>query len=315
MTTLVEWTARTLGDGTVIRGYTFNPWDGCTKITAGCRECYAAEHDKRMLHGDTETHWGDDAPRLFKSDTYWAHPLRWNRKASKLGVRLRVFCASLADVLELHPVPEVRAQQDEARKRLFELVLATPMLDWLFVTKRIDNAEAAFPERWIAGPTQRDPEGGFPSNVWVGVTVENKDELHRVDALRELRVFRRFISYEPALGPVDWESALAPCRCRVCGRRYDELPIGLDLKPQCATGSLCHRGGFDSQIHWLIAGHESGRRARPAKEEWIRAARDACKQHGVTFFYKQAHDGRKKISLPMLDDRQHTDVPDSAPIF
>lgn len=308
MTTLIEWTARQLADGAIIPGYTFNPWSGCTKVSPACKHCYAEAIDKRRFKGG---HWGDGSPRREQSDAYWGAPAKWNTKASRLGVRLSVFCASMADILEKHPVPEVRAMQDAARARLFELVLATPMLDWLFLTKRIENAGELFPARWVSGPTARDQEAGFPSNVWVGVTCENGDYTDRVDALRKLRVFRRFVSYEPALGPVDWATVLAPCRCRSCGRNHDERPID----DACLTGGICHAAGFDPQIHWLIAGWESGPSARPTDPDWIRSARDACTTHGVNFFYKQAREGRKKVSLPVLDGRQHTDKPLSAPVF
>ena len=84
---------------------TFNPWEGCAKISAGCRNCYAEGQHRHRLSalgspGGPGTCWGIGAPRMARSESYWKQPLRWDKEAAGLGIRRRVFCASMADVFE-----------------------------------------------------------------------------------------------------------------------------------------------------------------------------------------------------------------------
>ena len=110
--------------------HTFNCWWGCARVSPGCRFCYA----------DTlATHWGHElwrrhGPRRPMSDNYWRQPFTWNRKAANAEGPTRVFCASMADVFEDHPEPEVRAFQDKERARLWDLIEATPNLTWMLLT-------------------------------------------------------------------------------------------------------------------------------------------------------------------------------------
>ena len=78
---------------------TFNPWEGCARVSEGCKFCYAEERDTRFHKG---LHWGKHAGRRQMSDVYWRGPVRWNAQAAKAGTRPRGFCASLADVFEEH---------------------------------------------------------------------------------------------------------------------------------------------------------------------------------------------------------------------
>src|ERR1051326_6900926 len=110
--------------------HTFNCWWGCARVSPGCRFCYA----------DTlATHWGHElwrrhGPRRPMSDNYWRQPFTWNRKAANAQGPTRGFCASMADVFEDHPEPEVRAFQDKERARLWDLIEATPNLTWMLLT-------------------------------------------------------------------------------------------------------------------------------------------------------------------------------------
>ena len=170
----IEWT-----------DHTFNPWWGCVKVSPACDHCYAESFAKRTGHQV----WGKDAPRRFFGDKHWQEPVKWNREAATLGQRQRVFCASMADVFE------GRADVDDALGRLFGLIEATPMLDWLLLTKRPHNIAKLLPADWLTHPK---------ANVWLGVTVESPDYLWRVYQLRDVRAAVRFISYEPALADVTW---------------------------------------------------------------------------------------------------------------
>ena len=142
----IEWT-----------DHTFNPWIGCTRVSDGqrpsaCDFCYAAD----MAHRWGWAEWGAGQPRQRTGAANWRKPLAWDRDAKAAGVRRRVFCASLADVFDAE-VP------DAWRDELFAMVImATPHLDWLLLTKRPQVAK-----KWFA-------EHPAPPNVWLGTTVEDQ---------------------------------------------------------------------------------------------------------------------------------------------
>lgn len=286
--------------------HTFNPWWGCWKISPECEHCYAEAFDHR-LNGD---HWGRTAPRKFFGDKHWSEPLRWNKAAEKAGERRRVFCASMADVFERHPVTEVDRRMDACRGRLFDLIPRTTWLDWLLLTKRPENFASMLP--WIGRQGHSEPW----SNVWLGVTAGVRSSLDRVAILRLAPASVRFVSCEPILEHIsaaDWDDVLGPdnisrCACStpVAGR------VG------------CQRCGKPTQpgpapIDQLIVGDESGHGARPADPAWIRTARDAAERHGVAFHFKQwaGRDAagisgervKGKRHLPLLDGVQHKAIP------
>lgn len=163
--------------------HTFNPWWGCTKVSAACDHCYAESWAKRV----GSAVWGATSERRFFSDAHWREPLKWNDEAARSG-RRRVFCASMADVFES------RDDLREARARLFDLIDATPHLDWLLLTKRVHLVRKLSPRR-----------SQLPSNVWLGTTVENQEYADkRIPYLLEHDgPAVRFLSCEPLLGPVD----------------------------------------------------------------------------------------------------------------
>lgn len=220
---------------------TFNPWWGCTRWSAGCNACYAETLDHRW-GGD---HWGKGATRRVASDAYWRGPIRWNAAAAKeqdAALRAgkapspwRVFCASMCDVFDAE-VPQ------EWRDRLWALIAATPHLTWMLLTKRPENVRAMLPAGWLQTP--RD-------NVWIGCTVEDQAAADkRLASFREIPAVVRFVSYEPALGPVGWTPWL----------------------------------GFAS---WLIVGGESGPKARPFQIQWARDTVRTCRDAGIAPFVKQ----------------------------
>lgn len=165
--------------------HTFNPWWGCVEVSPACDECYARIFANRLGFKV----WGPDAPRRFFGDEHWRGPLNWNAAALREGRRARVFCASMADVFE------VREELDASRRRLWDLIEATPALDWLLLTKRALEIRRMVPRAWLERPRR---------NVWYGVTVETPDYLWRLEALRRTPAGLRFISYEPALLDVRW---------------------------------------------------------------------------------------------------------------
>jgi protein gp37 len=289
--------------------HTFNPWWGCEKVSPGCAHCYAETLANRFHEGL----WGLGHSFRFFSDKHWAAPLAWNRKAEAEGVRKRVFCASMADVFE------EREELEEHRQRLFALINATPQLDWLLLTKREQAMQdwfAAYYDR--PAPTGHTTDPPLP-NLWLGVTIENAHYTYRADILREIPAAVRFISAEPLLGNLFANSRPSFVR------PGESKPWPSTLVPLDLTG-----------IDWLIAGAESGPKARPMDEEWVRELRDTSlttrpgcsgddcagigdgpmcptcggeSESGTAFFYKQAIAAGRKVECPELDGRQWMEFP------
>jgi protein gp37 len=181
--TSIGWTAVQDSRGRWHGGYTYNPWQGCMKKTAECARCFAAALDMRFSGGE---HWGPEAPRKRASGEYLAEPHEWNRRAARLGVRLRVFCGSMMDWLEDRPGLEAW------RAELLELIDQTPNLDWLLLTKRPENLLRLTPWRGMA-----------PGNVWLGISAGNQAFLdERWPLITQLGAVVYFVSAEPLIGPL-----------------------------------------------------------------------------------------------------------------
>ena len=162
---------------------TFNPWRGCARVSPGCEHCYAETWAKR--NPAQLGVWGVDGTRVIASEAMWGEPLKWDRKAAAAGTRYRVFCASLADVAE------DRLDLIAPRERLCDVIRSTPHLDWLLLTKRIENMTRLFPVDVLV-------------RSWVGVTTEDQIRLDaRVPILYATPAKIRFISAEPMLEGLD----------------------------------------------------------------------------------------------------------------
>lgn len=266
--TKIEWTATYHPDGTVAPGYTFNPWRGCTRVSEGCRHCYAETMSKR--NPSVLGVWGPQGTRVVASEAMWKQPVRWNREAEAAGERHRVFCASLADVFEDH------AAVVEARARLWALIDATPWLDWLLLTKRPENIRRL----WT---------GGYRQNVWRMTSVEDQGAADtRVPLLLDTNNLSPIagLSCEPLLGPVNLTGWWMVCQgCLGSGSRagfYESADNSGPCDDCRGTGNIA-----DPLIHWVIVGGESGPGARPMHPEWARSLRDQCGEAGVAYFFKQ----------------------------
>lgn len=248
--------------------HTFNPWTGCQAISPGCANCYAESWAKRAGR--------DFAQRRRTTDDNWRQPRKWNTLCEHQGIRQRVFCASLADVFDNDVDPEWR-------QALFELIKQTPNLDWLILTKRIGNAAAMIADAIKYLDIGYDPEytiWPWP-NVWLGATVVNQEEADRdIPKLLATPAALRFVSIEPMLGPISF------------------TPIG--ARPRTAV----HLNWLD-QIDWVIAGGESGPRARPAHPDWFCSLRDQCAQMNVPFLFKQWGQWAPEASMPWSWQKAH----------
>ena len=286
--------------------HTFNPWRGCTKVSAGCAHCYADTLSKR--NPGTLGVWGPNGSRVVAAESYWRQPLKWDRDAAAAGERHRVFCASLADVFEgpetmpTDALPAVRA----ARVRLFDLIRQTPHLDWLLLTKRPENFREVIRESLLM--ICSDDEGGVawsddlivwlndwtggnaPPNVWLGTSVEDQaaaDE--RIPHLLRCPAAVRFLSCEPLLGAVDLQRVADPDpRARKLGVTFSALSIkrgiglGTPLTPTDGDDDYCLNA-----VDWIIVGGESGPHARPMHVEHARSIVGQCQAAGVPVFAKQ----------------------------
>ncbi len=281
-----------MGDTTRIQwaDHTFNPWIGCTKISPGCKNCYAAvETYVRVQRSQGRELWRPGGTRHITSASYWRRPIAWDRAAKEAGVRARVFCASMADVFESHP------DLVAPRARLYALIHATPNLDWLLLTKRPWEAN----QQW-AGAAQRAglfSPGWWGRNVWLGVSVENqKNAEQRVPELLRIPVAVRFVSAEPLLGPVDLSTWMPQWLCPLGHepRAFYADGTGLAVCGDCGAGA-CPAQGLD----WVIVGGESGRGARITEVEHLRSIVRQCHLANVPCFVKQLG------SVPQLSKAVH----------
>lgn len=263
--------------------YTFNTHWGCTKISAGCANCYA-----ERLAASSGSWWGDGAERRFLSDGYWNNPLAWNRKAKREGTRFSVFTGSMCDVFEQ------RDDLIQVRKRLGDLIRATPHLDWLMLTKRPMDWVWAFTDmEFVQEELDSDAahEWYVPDNVWIGVTAENQETYNmRVPLLICMPVKHRFLSMEPLLEHVEIDQVSMIAQMET----YDQ-------GSQMLT--------WPEHIDWIIAGGESGPNARPMKAGWVRDIRDRCVEYSIPFFFKQWGGVYKRSAGRILDGRTWEQIP------
>ena len=209
---------------------TWNPTTGCDRISAGCDHCYALDQAARMKAMGSPGYQNDGDPRtsgpgfgLTLHPDRLDLPLRWERPRF-------VFVNSMSDLFH-DEVP------DEFIAQVFDVMTRAPQHVFQVLTKRSHRlARSANRFEW-------------PSNLWVGVTVESGRYGFRLDHLRSVPAARRFVSAEPLIGD----------------------PGGLNL-----TG-----------IDWVIAGGESGPLARACQTEWLRSLRDDCVRDGAAFWFKQ----------------------------
>lgn len=281
--------------------HTFNHIRGCTKVAAGCANCYADALSKR--NPGTLGVWGDHGTRVLASPSQWKLPLKWNREAEQAGERRRVFCASLADVFEdwtgrirnakglplrksitskeyipdqsLYGPESGGVTLNDIRRDLFALIDATPHLDWLLLTKRPENVRRMWPHNWrISGL------GGYAEtvrkNVWLGTSIATQADADKnIPELLKCRDLSPvlFVSAEPLVGAV----------------RLDRIDVNRDAPHyDCLLGRDelgMVRGGH--KVDWLIVGGESGSHARPCDVAWIRSLKDQAQAAGVPVFVKQ----------------------------
>lgn len=219
--------------------HTRNFWEGCAEVSPGCDACYAKARDLRFHRG---AHWGPNAPRLPHLESAARDLRRWNRQAAAAGVRRRVFINSLSDFFD-------NAAPQEWRDVAIAVMAQCPALDFLILTKRIGNAGPMWPLPYY-----------LLDNVWLGATVVNQEEADRdLPKLLRTPAAIRFVSYEPALGPVVFDRFL---------RYHPNIPA----------------------VDWIIVGGESaqvGHQPRIFPVSWARHVIEQCHGTGTKVFVKQ----------------------------
>lgn len=273
--TKIEWVRG--ADG--MRGETWNPVVGCSKISPGCKNCYAIRHVHRMagnpnpkiraanegltvLNGSFSISASQKANR---GTPNWTGKVRLIPERLEIPRRRRkpttFFVNSLSDLFH-EDLPE------EHIDRVFDVMMQAPQHRYQILTKRSRRMMDHMTCGTLAGKAFY---GRPPDWIWLGVSVESKDYLHRIDDLRSTPAAVRFLSLEPLLE---------------------------DLGPLNLEG-----------IAWVIVGGESGKGARPMDIRWVRSIRDQCVRAGVPFFFKQAIIAKRKVSLPELDGRRYAEIP------
>ena len=237
----IEWTEAT-----------WNPTTGCDRTSPGCDHCYALTLSARLKAMGSPKYQCDGDPRT--SGPGFA--LSLHRDALEIPRRWAsprlIFVNSMSDLF--HPAVPVAFIRD-----VFTVMEETPQHTYQMLTKRSKRlAQVADSLNW-------------PSNLWMGVSVESEKYAFRIDHLRTVGAAVRFVSAEPLLGPIP----------------------DLDL----------------SGIGWLIAGGESGPNARPVERSWVRDLRDQCRSAGVKFFFKQWGGRTPKAGGRHLDGRLYNDMP------
>jgi len=237
----IEWTEET-----------WNPTTGCDRTSPGCDNCYALTLAKRLKAMGQPKYQNDGDPRTsgpgFRLTTHrdvvgiprgWATPRT-------------VFVNSMSDLFHQDvPIGFIRD--------VFDVIADTPHHTYQVLTKRSKRL-AAIADRLI-----------WPSNLWMGVSVEDDRYTFRIRHLAEVAAAVRFLSCEPLLGPLDH----------------------LDL----------------DAIHWVIAGGESGLAARTIEADWVRSIRDQCGDAGVAFFFKQWGGRTPKANGRTLDGAMWNQMP------
>jgi protein gp37 len=228
----IEWTQAT-----------WNPVTGCDKVSPGCAHCYAETFAERFRGVPGHPYSQGFDLKLWESRLRL--PMSWQQPRV-------IFVNSMSDLFhEGIPTTYIDA--------VFEVMTKAHWHQFQILTKRHERmAELA-------------PRLPWPSNVWMGVSIENRRFVHRADYLRRVPAAVKFISAEPLLGPLD----------------------GLNL----------------SGIDWLIAGGESGFRHRTMQLAWVERLRDLCVDHQVPFFFKQWGGRYSKAGGRVLDGREWSQMP------
>lgn len=229
----IEWTEMT-----------WNPTTGCSKVSTGCKFCYAEIMSKRLKAMGVEKY--KDNFKVRTHDDALKIPYTW--KHSKV-----VFVNSMSDLFHKE-IPL------EFIQKVFKVMNDNPQHVFQVLTKRAERLLELHTElKWT-------------HNIWMGVSVENAKEKHRIDDLRQINARVKFLSLEPLLANLG--------------------EINLE------------------NIDWVIVGGESGHKPRPMDADWVLDIQEQCKEKSVAFFFKQWGGKNKKANGRTLNGRTYDEMPE-----
>jgi protein gp37 len=290
-----------MGDRTGIEwtDATWNPLRGCSRVSDGCRHCYAETVAARfsgegqpyagLIHPTTRG-WNGSVRLIWEA---LALPARWSKPR-------RIFVNSMSDLFH-ESVPF------ETIDMIFAVMAQNPRHTFQVLTKRAERMHRYLSTRdrleriyaqWYATSGQPAEADAWPlPNVWVGVSVEDQRAADtRIPLLLTSPAAVRWISAEPLLGPVDLTDIDDGAAHREIPREFwsegfdtDDSPPSMGLN--ALTGLRWQRFGEweerGPRLDWVVVGGESGHEARPMHPAWCRDLRDQCAEHGVAFLFKQ----------------------------
>jgi protein gp37 len=222
---------------------TWNPVTGCSKVSQGCKHCYAERLAIRLQKMGVQRYKNGFSVTLHEDAIQL--PLRW--KYPRI-----IFVNSMSDLFHKN-IPS------EFIKQVFTTMERCPQHIFQILTKRSNRL------RELAGQLP------WPSNLWMGVSVEDSRVINRVFDLQEVPAYIRFLSCEPLIGALD------------------TIPL--------------------EGINWVIVGGESGPKARPMKKEWVLSILQQCREADVPFFFKQWGGVRKDLTGRKLNGRTYDEIP------
>ena len=256
----IEWTEQT-----------WNPIIGCSKISQGCKNCYAETMAHRLAH--MRMNQNEHLPE-YENVIDWKTK-GWNGKThfveSALDKPLNrkkptmYFVCSMGDLFH-ESVPF------EWIDKVIDVIRWTKQHTFQILTKRPERMKEYFnnhvPNKYLMD------NGNYLDNLWIGVTAENQQQANkRIPLLLQIPAKVRFVSIEPMLSEVEISSWLYPEFI------ISTVETSLDDSSQSKV--------LQNDIHWVICGGESGHNARPMHPDWVRSLRDQCKDANVPFFFKQ----------------------------
>ena len=264
MSTKIEWCEET-----------WNPVTGCTKVSEGCRNCYAERMAKRLA--GRAGYPADDPFAVTLHPDRLDQPLHWKKPR-------RVFVCSMGDLFH----------EDVPHDFIMDVMLTTaeyPEHTYIIVTKRAERAS----------------KYAFDPHVWRLVTIENQKAAdERIPWLLKTEAAVRGVSVEPMLGPVDlgiWKER----RCLKCGEVELRGTLAVDDEDQAhfpgGGGRYC---GQTTGIDWVICGAETGPGKRHMCSGWAMDLRDDCLAAGVPFFFK-----KDSLGSRLLDGREWNEYPET----
>ena len=228
----IEWTEAT-----------WNPVTGCNKISAGCKNCYAEQLSHRLKAMGQKNYV--NGFKLTLQPHMLELPLKWKKPQT-------IFVNSMSDLFHKNvPVDYI--------KQVFDVMNKSHWHRFQVLTKRAERvAELSDLINWS-------------NNIWMGVSVENKNFVNRIDYLRDTKAKIKFLSLEPLLSPLK----------------------NLNL----------------TDIDWVIVGGESGFKSRPIKEDWVIDIRNQCDEANIAFFFKQWGGKNKKKTGRLLEGKTYDSMP------